>query len=275
MTVELQQREAFYGETVRIACQVRGKPSPSVTWLHNARPLTASSRHRMNARSLRVFDVGPQDDGLYQCMAENGVGSSQASTRLITISTGDIPFATYPNKKYRNGCLRVVTKVCFNGRFQRNSRGRGAESTFHCSHSLTVVSLLFPGVISRAKLPPAFRPPSPDKVLREQPPVRSGSAGVTLPFDCVSLPAQVQPADAPVILSQPRTGKADHYELTWRPRHERGAPVLEYMVKYRKVERRLPLCQSIVFLLAHMVIQYHNIYLYIMPTTMRVGLMLL
>ncbi|XP_075906435.1 brother of CDO isoform X3 [Nelusetta ayraudi] len=178
VTVELQQREAFYGDTVRISCQVRGKPAPSVMWLHNARPLAPSPRHRMNSRMLRVFNVGPQDDGLYQCMAENGVGSSQASTRLITVSTG---------------------------------------------------------VSSRAKLPSLFRPLSPDKVLREQPPVRPGSAGVTLPFDCASLPGQVQLAEAPVILSQPRTGKADHYELTWRPRHERGAPVLEYMVKYRKV----------------------------------------
>lgn len=88
MTVELQQREASYGETVRITCQVRGRPTPSVTWLHNARPLAPSPRLRMNSRSLRLLDVGPQDHGLYQCMAENGVGSSQASTRLITVSTG-------------------------------------------------------------------------------------------------------------------------------------------------------------------------------------------
>lgn len=80
-----------------------------------------------------------------------------------------------------------------------------------------------------------YRPLSPDKVLREQPPVRPGAAGAMLPLDCSTLPGQILPADAPVILSQPRTGKADYYELTWRPRHERGAPVLEYMVKYRKV----------------------------------------
>lgn len=56
-----------------------------------------------------------------------------------------------------------------------------------------------------------------------------------LPLDCSELPGQILPAEAPIILSQPRTGKADYYELTWRPRHERGVPVLEYMVKYRKV----------------------------------------
>lgn len=88
MTVELQQQEVMYGETVRFICQARGKPAPSVMWLHNAQPLVQSPRHRVSSRALRVSNVGPQDEGLYQCMAENGVGSSQASARLITVSTG-------------------------------------------------------------------------------------------------------------------------------------------------------------------------------------------
>uniref|UniRef100_A0A3Q2YBV3 Brother of CDO n=1 Tax=Hippocampus comes TaxID=109280 RepID=A0A3Q2YBV3_HIPCM len=170
VAVELLQQEAAFGETVRFTCQARGKPAPAVTWLHNAVPLSPSPRHRLTPRMLRVSNVGPQDEGLYQCMAENGVGSSQASARLLTIS-----------------------------------------------------------------LPSMYRPLSPDKVLKEQPPVRPGAVGATLPLDCTLIPGQILPAEAPIILSQPRTGKADYYELTWRPRHERGAPVLEYMIKYRKV----------------------------------------
>ncbi|XP_072234441.1 brother of CDO [Leuresthes tenuis] len=173
VTVELQQQEVVFGETVRFTCQVHGKPTPSVIWLHNAQQLAPSPRHCLSPQGLNVSRVGPQDDGLYQCMAENGVGSSQASARLITVSTGI------------------------------SSRGR-------------------------------IRPPSPDKVLREQPPVRSGATGAMLPLDCSERPGQLLPAEAPIILSQPRTGKADYYELTWRPRRERGAPVLEYMIKYRK-----------------------------------------
>lgn len=88
VTVELQQQEVVYGETVRFACQARGKPAPSVTWLHNAQPLSPSLRHRLTSRMLRVSNVGPQDEGLYQCMAENGVGSSQASARLLIVSAG-------------------------------------------------------------------------------------------------------------------------------------------------------------------------------------------
>lgn len=48
---------------------------------------------------------------------------------------------------------------------------------------------------------------------------------------------QVAPAEAPIILSSPRTSKTDSYELIWRPRHESSsqAPILYYVVKHRKV----------------------------------------
>ncbi|KAI2649002.1 Brother of CDO [Labeo rohita] len=172
--IELQQQDVALGDTVRFSCQVRGKPAPTVVWLHNAQPLSPSPRHRMSSQVLRVLNVGPQDDGMYQCMAENGVGSSQAATRLLTV----------------------------------------------------------PIVPSRSGKLPLIRPMSPDKVLREQPPLKPVATSAVLPFDCSEI--RVSPAEAPVILSQPRTGKADYYELTWKPRHDGGSPVLEYVVKYRK-----------------------------------------
>lgn len=89
VTVELQQQEVVHGSTVRFTCDARGKPTPSVMWLHNARPLSPSVRHRLTSNKLRVSNVGPQDEGLYQCMVENGVGSAQAFARLITVSTGE------------------------------------------------------------------------------------------------------------------------------------------------------------------------------------------
>lgn len=88
--VELQQQDVAWGDTVRLSCQVSGKPTPTVVWLHNAQPLSPSPRHRMSSQVLRVLHVGPQDDGMYQCMAENGVGSSQAATRLLTVPTGTV-----------------------------------------------------------------------------------------------------------------------------------------------------------------------------------------
>ncbi|XP_065114243.1 brother of CDO isoform X1 [Paramisgurnus dabryanus] len=172
--VELQQQDVAWGDTVRFSCQVRGKPTPTVVWLHNAQPVSPSARHRVSSQVLRVLNVGPQDDGVYQCMAENGVGSSQAATRLLTVPT----------------------------------------------------------VPSRSGKLPMIRPMSPDKVLREQPPLKPMATSAMLPLDCSEI--RVSLADAPIILSQPRTGKADFYELTWKPRHDGGAPVLEYVIKYRK-----------------------------------------
>lgn len=86
--VDLQQQDPVLGDTVRFTCQVRGNPAPSVLWLHNARPLSPSPRHRLSAQTLRVLNVGPQDDGVYQCMAENWVGGAQAAARLLTGPAG-------------------------------------------------------------------------------------------------------------------------------------------------------------------------------------------
>ncbi|XP_066532707.1 brother of CDO isoform X2 [Hoplias malabaricus] len=171
--VELQQQEPLWGDTVRFTCQVRGNPTPSVLWLHNARPLSPSSRHRVTPQTLRVLSVGPQDDGVYQCLAENWVGGAQAAVRLLT------------------GPSR-------------------------------------PGRL------PLIRPLSPDKVLRDPFLTHPVAPSPGLVVDCSEIRGHISPAEAPVILSQPRTGTADYYELIWEPRHNGGAPVLEYIIKYRK-----------------------------------------
>lgn len=97
-----------------------------------------------------------------------------------------------------------------------------------CLFSLNSVS-------SRPGRLPLIRPLSPDKVLREEIPARPLAPGTDLLVDCSEILGTVSPAEAPVILSQPRTGTADYYELIWEPRHDGGSPVLEYIVKYRKV----------------------------------------
>uniref|UniRef100_A0A8B9REH8 BOC cell adhesion associated, onco regulated n=1 Tax=Astyanax mexicanus TaxID=7994 RepID=A0A8B9REH8_ASTMX len=169
--VELQQQDPVWGDTVKFTCQVQGNPTPTVMWLHNAQPLSPSSHHRVSSQTLRVLNVGPQDDGVYQCMAENWVGGAQAAARLLTGPSGRLPL---------------------------------------------------------------IRPMSPDKVLRELIPARPVVPSADVLVDCSEILGKISPAEAPVILSQPRTGTADYYELIWEPRHDGGAPVLEYIIKYRK-----------------------------------------
>lgn len=91
---------------------------------------------------------------------------------------------------------------------------------------------------------PPSRPRSPDQMLRGHPGLlRPPTSVQPASPQCPGEKGQVAPAEAPVILSSPRTSKTDSYELVWRPRHEGGsrAPILYYEVKHRKV-RCLALC---------------------------------
>ncbi|KAM9032406.1 brother of CDO isoform X1 [Sarcophilus harrisii] len=184
VTMELSQQIIPWGQSAKFTCEVRGNPQPSVLWLRNAVPLASSQRLRLSRKALRVVSVGPEDDGVYQCMAENEVGSAQAMAQLKTARPGTTL------KPWR-------------------------EAKFGSAQSPT---------------PPA-RPSSPDRtLLRPRPTVLPAS------LQCPTAKGQVSPAEAPIILSSPRTSKTDYYELVWRPRHESGnrAPILYYLVKHRK-----------------------------------------
>lgn len=89
VTVELSQLVIPWGQSAKLTCEVRGNPPPSVLWLRNAVPLTSSQRLRLSRRALRVVSVGPEDEGVYQCMAENAVGSAHAVVQLRTARPGE------------------------------------------------------------------------------------------------------------------------------------------------------------------------------------------
>ncbi|XP_068402847.1 brother of CDO isoform X4 [Eschrichtius robustus] len=87
---------------------------------------------------------------------------------------------------------------------------------------------------------PPVQPPgpgSPAQMPKGQPgPLRPPASAQPAPLPCLGEQGQAAPAEAPVILSSPRTSKTDSYELVWRPRHEGSgwAPILYYVVKHRK-----------------------------------------
>ncbi|XP_058884388.1 brother of CDO [Acipenser ruthenus] len=172
VSLELQQQFVPWGQNARFSCSIRGNPLPSVVWLRNAAPLSQSQRHRLTKRVLRVLNVGPQDDGIYQCMAENEVGSSQGAARLITVPAEKLP-----------------TQI--------------------------------------------IKPVNPDKILRDKASQKPRPTLPVVPIKCPVDAGKVSPAEAPIILSLPRTTKSDSYELLWKPR-DGGSPVLEYIVRHRK-----------------------------------------
>ncbi|XP_005386455.1 PREDICTED: brother of CDO isoform X4 [Chinchilla lanigera] len=191
VTVELSQLVIPWGQSAKLTCEVRGNPPPSVLWLRNAVPLTSSQRLRLSRRALRVVSVGPEDEGVYQCMAENEVGSAHAVVHLRTSRPGTTL------KPWRDAEPATATPP----------------------------------------VPPS-RPSSPDQRLRERPGLARPLASMQpASSQCPGEKGQAAPAEAPIILSSPRTSKTDSYELVWRPRHEGGsrAPILYYLVKHRKV----------------------------------------
>uniref|UniRef100_A0A8C3SQW6 BOC cell adhesion associated, oncogene regulated n=1 Tax=Chelydra serpentina TaxID=8475 RepID=A0A8C3SQW6_CHESE len=184
VTMELSQQIIPWGQSAKFTCEVRGNPQPSVMWLRNAVPLSSSHRFRLSRKALRVMSVGPEDDGIYQCVAENEVGSAQAMVHLRTAQPG------------------TTMKPW------RDSRSGSAQSP---------------------------TPQSSDKALKEKAMLqRPKPTALEASLQCVTNRGQVSPAEAPIILSSPRTSKTDCYELVWRPRHDGRAPILYYTVKHRK-----------------------------------------
>nr|XP_012642956.1 brother of CDO isoform X1 [Microcebus murinus]XP_012642957.1 brother of CDO isoform X1 [Microcebus murinus] len=190
VTMELSQLVIPWGQSAKLTCEVRGNPPPSVLWLRNAVPLTSSRRLRLSRRALRVVSVGPEDEGVYQCMAENEVGSAHAVVQLRTARPGT---TLRPRQDARLATATPPAPPPRPGRTEQMLRGQ-------------------PGL---PRTPPSVQPASPQ---------------------CPDEKGQVAPAEAPIILSSPRTSKTDSYELVWRPRHEGSswAPILYYVVKHRK-----------------------------------------
>lgn len=75
------------GSSARFTCSARGNPSPNITWLFNAEPIAPSLRFKISGSSLVIADAAPQDEGVYQCLLDNGIGSAQ-SHGILTIKSG-------------------------------------------------------------------------------------------------------------------------------------------------------------------------------------------
>uniref|UniRef100_A0A8B9LVY7 Cell adhesion associated, oncogene regulated n=1 Tax=Accipiter nisus TaxID=211598 RepID=A0A8B9LVY7_9AVES len=88
----LQDETVAAGATVHFWCDVHGSPAPTLAWLHNAAPLRLSPRHLPKGNRLRIRGVTQDDSGLYQCVANNGVGFAQSTGRLrvqlVPLETG-------------------------------------------------------------------------------------------------------------------------------------------------------------------------------------------
>ncbi|KAG9273311.1 cell adhesion molecule [Astyanax mexicanus] len=75
------------GSSVRFTCASRGNPPPKITWLFNSSPVLPSSHVQISDSALSISSVSAQDQGVYQCLLDNEIGSAQSAARL-TVQSG-------------------------------------------------------------------------------------------------------------------------------------------------------------------------------------------
>ncbi|XP_050991224.1 cell adhesion molecule-related/down-regulated by oncogenes [Labeo rohita] len=78
----LSDQAVTVGSSVRFTCAASGSPTPNITWLLNSAPLTSSPRLQIAGSSLQISSVTVQDQGIYQCLFDNGISSAQSAGSL-------------------------------------------------------------------------------------------------------------------------------------------------------------------------------------------------
>ncbi|XP_010744718.2 protogenin B [Larimichthys crocea] len=79
--------------TARFMCQAEGVPPPRISWLKNGEDVHLNGRIKMYNSKLVITQIIPEDDAIYQCVAESGQGSVLSLARLIVVMSEDRPSA--------------------------------------------------------------------------------------------------------------------------------------------------------------------------------------
>ena len=92
--------EVFEGTAAKLSCKVTGTPSPEITWLKEGKPVETGKRVTSDfdgGVSLLCFtNTELDDEGEYQCKAQNKFGSATCSLELLVNELVDSEEQTKP-----------------------------------------------------------------------------------------------------------------------------------------------------------------------------------
>ncbi|XP_076308022.1 tyrosine-protein phosphatase Lar-like isoform X3 [Tachypleus tridentatus] len=104
-TVHPRMKAVEKGRTVLLNCQAEGNPTPTITWLKNMIPLNLDDPRLsiIQGTYLQITQAKKEDEGTYECLAENSIGSSFSEQALLFVRVRLVPprFSTLPEPIYK------------------------------------------------------------------------------------------------------------------------------------------------------------------------------
>ncbi|XP_040057530.2 immunoglobulin superfamily DCC subclass member 4 isoform X1 [Gasterosteus aculeatus] len=80
------------GNTARFVCNSTGEPPPVLHWLKDGQPIKSFRRVKTQSPGvLLINQLALEDEGYYQCIADNGLGTACATAKLTVIVREGLP----------------------------------------------------------------------------------------------------------------------------------------------------------------------------------------
>lgn len=82
---------ATQSSDIEFECSAAGIPYPTIQWFKNGEPIYPSEYFQFDAKqgNLKIRGIISQDEGYYQCLATNDLGTVQSIARL-SVDAGKI-----------------------------------------------------------------------------------------------------------------------------------------------------------------------------------------
>ncbi|XP_026677158.1 peroxidasin-like [Diaphorina citri] len=88
------------GSSVEIPCKPDGEPLPRISWSKDEAEFVEDRNHKIHRTgSLRLYNIGPQDSGLYRCTASNLLGEDVAEGYLTVTGENSVEPAPHTSRE--------------------------------------------------------------------------------------------------------------------------------------------------------------------------------